>query len=159
MICMKNRKFSSCPRAKVRRQGPPGSAKAQPWNLSGIWSGALVGHRSSKYCFSYCLQLTDKRQKATKIKSKCNKSITKQSRFLEYILLEYTFEFCKSAFAEKLKTFLKSTRRNLESKSENQTNSLFELFDYGIDYVTIDIRHQYGISMAEAKTSLLAKRP
>ena len=30
MICMKNLRFSSHPRAKVRRQGPPGSARAQP---------------------------------------------------------------------------------------------------------------------------------
>ena len=31
MICMKNLRFSSRPGAKVRRQGPPGSARAQPW--------------------------------------------------------------------------------------------------------------------------------
>ena len=30
MICMKNMRFSSRPRARVRRQGPPGSARAQP---------------------------------------------------------------------------------------------------------------------------------
>ena len=30
MICVKNLRFSSCPRAKVRRQGPPDSARAQP---------------------------------------------------------------------------------------------------------------------------------
>ena len=30
MMCMKNMRFSSHPRAKVRRQGPPGSARAQP---------------------------------------------------------------------------------------------------------------------------------
>ena len=59
--------------------------------------------------------MTDKRQKATKVKSRCDESITKESRFLEYILLEYAFEFCTSAFAEELKTFLKSTRRNLQS--------------------------------------------
>ena len=28
MICMKNLRFSSLPRAKVRCQGPPGSARA-----------------------------------------------------------------------------------------------------------------------------------
>ena len=33
MICMKNLRFSSRPRSKVRRQGPPGSARAQPWAL------------------------------------------------------------------------------------------------------------------------------
>ena len=33
MICMKNLRFSSRPRSKVRRQGSPGSARAQPWAL------------------------------------------------------------------------------------------------------------------------------
>ena len=33
MICLKNLRFSSRPRAKVRRQGPPGSARAQPCTL------------------------------------------------------------------------------------------------------------------------------
>ena len=32
MICMKKVRFSSHPRAKVRCQGPPGSARAQPCN-------------------------------------------------------------------------------------------------------------------------------
>ena len=31
MICMKNLRFSSCPRAKVGYQGPLGSARAQAW--------------------------------------------------------------------------------------------------------------------------------
>ena len=33
-----------------------------------------------------------------------------------------------------------------------------ELHDYRIFYVNIDLRHQYGISVAEAQTPLLAKR-
>ena len=33
MICMKNLIFPRRPRAKVMRQGPPGSARAQPWIL------------------------------------------------------------------------------------------------------------------------------
>ena len=39
------------------------------------------------HCFSYCLRMTDKGPKATKVKCKRNESITKQSIFLEYILL------------------------------------------------------------------------
>ena len=31
--------------------------------------------------------------------------------------------------------------------------------DYRIYYVNIDLRHQYGISVAESQTFLLAKRP
>ena len=34
-----------------------------------------------------------------------------------------------------------------------------EPHDYRIYYVNIDLRHQYGISVAESQTSLLAKRP
>ena len=35
---MKNLRFASRPRAKVRRQGPPGSARAQPWTCSDKFS-------------------------------------------------------------------------------------------------------------------------
>ena len=56
MICMKNLRFSSRPRAKVRRQGPPGSARAQPVAL-GIGNWAL-----GIYCFEvthakHCIEL------------------------------------------------------------------------------------------------------
>ena len=39
------------------------------------------------HCYSYCLWKTDKRQKAKKVKCKCDESIMKQSIFVEYILL------------------------------------------------------------------------
>ena len=42
---------------------------------------------------------------------------------------------------------------------ENQTNLHLEPHDYRIYYVNIDLRHQYGISVAEAQTFLLAKHP
>ena len=38
-------------------------------------------------CFGYCLQMTDKRQKATKVKCKHEESLTKQSIFVQYSLL------------------------------------------------------------------------
>ena len=34
-----------------------------------------------------------------------------------------------------------------------------EPHDYRIYYVNIDLRHQYGISVAESQTFLLIKRP
>ena len=55
-------------------------------NLSGILSGALICRHSS-YCFSCCLRMTDKRQLATKVKCKRDKSITKEAIMVEYILL------------------------------------------------------------------------
>jgi len=39
------------------------------------------------HCFSYCIRMTDKRQKATKVKCKSEESLTKQSLFVEYSLL------------------------------------------------------------------------
>ena len=44
MICMKNLRFSSCLRANVRCQGPPGSARAQPCHLYSFQRGVLVRH-------------------------------------------------------------------------------------------------------------------
>ena len=35
--------------------------------------------KENLHCFSYCLQMTDKRRKATKVKFKHDESITKQS--------------------------------------------------------------------------------
>ena len=43
MSCMKKLRFSSRPRAKVRHQGPPGSARAQPC----FNDGEIVGHPSN----------------------------------------------------------------------------------------------------------------
>ena len=40
------------------------------------------------HCFSCCLRMTDKRQKATKVKCKRDESLTKQSIFVEYSLLQ-----------------------------------------------------------------------
>ena len=39
------------------------------------------------HCFSYCLRMTGKRQKTTKVKCKREESLTKQSIFVEYSLL------------------------------------------------------------------------
>ena len=39
------------------------------------------------HCLSYCLRMTDKRQKASKVKCKRNESLTKQPIFMEYSLL------------------------------------------------------------------------
>ena len=48
--------------------------------MSGIWSGALISRRSGYIILiiSYCLQMTNKREKATKVKSKRDESTTKQ---------------------------------------------------------------------------------
>ena len=40
------------------------------------------------HCFSYCLRVTDKNQKATLVKCKREESVTKQLIFVEYSLLQ-----------------------------------------------------------------------
>ena len=60
--------------------------------------------------------MTDKRQKATKVKCECNESITKQSIFVEYILLwkKQLSLILLELFADEHNTFPKSTRRNVK---------------------------------------------
>ena len=55
---------------------------------SGIRSEALIGGRSSYIVFCCCLRMTDKRQKAIKVKCKREEFLTKQSIFVEYSVLQ-----------------------------------------------------------------------
>ena len=48
---------------------------------------------------------------------------------------------------------------NQPEDMQNWTNLYLEAHDYRIHYVNIDLRHQYGISVAESQTFLLVKRP
>ena len=41
IISIKKMRFSSHPRAKVRQQGPPGSARRLPWWEFNIWNGPV----------------------------------------------------------------------------------------------------------------------
>ena len=49
--------------------------------------------------------------------------------------------------------------QNRPEDTQNWTNLYLEPHDYRIYYVNIDLRHQYGISVAESQTFLRAKRP
>ena len=80
--------------------------------------------------------MTEKRQKTPMVRWKHDKSLTKQSILEEYNFL-YNYFFLEEAFAN----LLELVRR------------------WTINHINIDLRHQYGISLAEAQTSLLAKRP
>ena len=60
--------------------------------------------------------MTDKRQRATKVKCKCHESIKKTVNISRiYSSLEEAFEFCWSLFADEHKTLPKSTKRNVKS--------------------------------------------
>ena len=57
--------------------------------VKSVWNPVISADWMMKelHCFSYCLRMTDKRQKAKKVKGKGNESITKQSIFVDYRLL------------------------------------------------------------------------
>ena len=59
------------------------------WSYSGLCYQIHPADWSTQqlHCFSYCLLMTDKKQKATKVKCKREESLTKQSIFVEYRLL------------------------------------------------------------------------
>ena len=71
-----------------------------------------------------------------------------------YSSLEEAFEFCWSSLANKHETLPKLTRRNT-----NRTNLHFKPQVYQINYVNIELGHQYGIPVTETQTFPLAKRP
>ena len=102
------------------------------------------------HCFSCCLRMTDKGQKATKVKCKRDESLTKRSIFVEFE--HFSFAGARSQMNTTL--LPKSTGRNVKLN-----NLHLEPHDYRIYYVNTDLRHQYGISAAETQTFLRGKRP
>ena len=99
--------------------------------------------------------MTDKRQKAVKVKWKHDEPLTKQSIFVEYSLLQKKHLSFSGAHSQ-LNTTL---YQNRPGETEDWTNLRLEPHDYRIYYVNIDLCLRYGISVAELQTFLLAKRP
>ena len=94
------------------------------------------------YCFSYCLRMTDKRQKATKVKCKREESLIKQSIFLEYTLLQKK----RLSFAGACWQMNTTLYQNRPEDTQNWTNLYLKPHDYWICYVNIGLRHQYGVA-------------
>ena len=82
-------------------------------------------------------------------------SITKQSMFVEYSLL-WKKHLSLAGARWQMNTTLYQNRQEV---TQNWTNLYLEPHDYRIHYVNINVRHQYGISVSESQTFLLAKRP
>ena len=72
--------------------------------------------------------------------------------------MEETFEFREGTISHSLK---KSTFYNLIDldKHHNWNKFKLEIHDYKIDYVNIDLHHQYGISLVKVQVSLLQNAP
>ena len=76
-----------------------------------------------------------------------NESLTIHSIFVEYrSSLEEEFEFCWISFPGQHNTFTKIDQKKRK-------------INYRIFCVNIDLRHQYGILVAESQRFLCAKRP
>ena len=99
--------------------------------------------------------MTDKRQKATKVKCKRGESITKKSIFVENIRLKKRHLSFAGARSQMNTIFY----QNHQEKRKIEQICLWNPMITRIYYVNIDLRHQYGISVAESQTFFLAKRP
>ena len=82
--------------------------------MSGIWSGALIGWRSSYIILAIVYEWQTK-DEATKVKCKRNESNNNKTVDIcgLYFPLEEAFELCWSSFADEHKTLPKSTSRNI----------------------------------------------
>ena len=80
----------------------------------------LIGRRTRYIVFRYCLRMTDKRQKATKVKCKGHECFENVNICGIYSSLEEAFEFCWSSFADEHNALPKSARKNV--KLELQRN-------------------------------------
>ena len=93
--------------------------------------------------------MTDKRQKATKVKCKREESVTKQSIFVEYSLLSKKH----LSFAGARWQMNTTLYQNRPEDTYNWTNLYLETHDYRNYFVKIDLRHQYGISAVSRRRS------
>ena len=104
------------------------------------------------YCFTYCLGVTDKRPQRSNVNMM---NLLQNSQYFQNI-----FFFRKAS--EVLLELVRKRSRDftiINQEKQDQTNLNLEPHDYRIYYVNIDLRHQYGISVAELQTFLLVKRP
>ena len=116
-------------------------------NLSRIRSEELIGRRSSFIIFAivYEWQTKDKRPQRRN-----------ERRWISDKIVNIWVFW--SSFADEQGWTQHFTKIDQE-KRKHWTNLHLEPHDYRIYYVSTDLRLQYGISVAESQTFLLAKRP
>ena len=97
--------------------------------------------------------MTDKRQKAAKVK--CKRDESQNSQYWWNIV------FSKSSIWVLLQLIRRWTQHFTKidpEKRKIEQICIWNPMTTGFIYVNIDLRHQYGISVAESQTFLLAKR-
>ena len=92
MLACENIRFSSLFAAGDVSRGGTSTTQRQKFhtdNVKSVQNPVRSADWSTEqlHCFSYCLRMTDKRQKATEVKCKREESLAKQSIFVEYTLL------------------------------------------------------------------------
>ena len=91
-VACENIRFSSLFAAGDVSRGGTSATQRQKFHtddVKSVWNPVRSADWSTQqlHCFSYCLWMTDKKQKAKKVKCKREESRTKQSIFVEYRLL------------------------------------------------------------------------
>ena len=120
------------------------------WNLSRIRSEALIGRRSNYIvlAIAYEWQTRDKRPQRSNVNAK---NLSQNSQYLWNIVFSRrSIWVLRELVGRWTQHFTKIDQRHVK----------LDKFVFGtIYYVNTGLCHQYGISAAESKTFLLAKRP
>ena len=124
-------------------------------NLSGIRSEALIGRRSRFIVLAivYKWQIKDKRPPRSNVNAM---NLWQNSQYLWNIV------FSKSSIWVLLQLIRRWTQHFTkidQEKRKIEQICIWNPMTTGFIYVNIDLRHQYGISVAKSQTFLLAKCP
>ena len=98
--------------------------------------------------------MTDKRQKATKVKCKRDESRKNRQNWWNIFFPRRS----TWVLLELVRRWTQHFSKNRPGEMENWANLDVRPHDYRICYINIDLRHQYGISVAMSQTFLRAKR-
>ena len=100
--------------------------------------------------------MTDKRQKATKVKYKCESLQVQSSQYLWNTVFSKRSIWVLLEFVGRWTQYV--TKIDQKARKIGQIYIL-EPHDYQMYYVKTDMCNQYGISASESQKSLCAKRP
>ena len=124
-------------------------------NLSGIRSEELIGRRSSFIILAivYEWQTKDKRLQRSSVNAM---NLQQNSQYVWNIVLSRTSIW---VLLELIRRWTERFTKIDQEKRKIEQICIWNPMTTGFIYVNIDLRHQYGISVAESQTFLLAKRP
>lgn len=90
----------------------------------------------------------------------CSGALIGQRIYYKTVSIRGTYSSLEEVFSFAGARSKKNTKLYQNRSGETKSNKpIFATQDYRINYANMNLRHQYGISVAEAHTSLPAKRP